>query len=147
MKTRSQEFAETVYHKVKTIKDRKDNKGKEDKAFRLKYGSMSHKLPILIRSAGLVQALEFVASRKEEALDALLDHLAQIVGSPSGSLLRDEARKADLLGYMRLTNRSLDALTWFKRFAESVLEIRLSDVADAAADDSIQISDFHRVQP
>jgi CRISPR-associated protein Cmr5 len=89
-----------------------------------KYGAMAHQLPVLIRTAGLAQALAFVEARNEDALNRLLDDLAAVMGLSSGTTLVRTSREADLVEYMRLTQHALAALLWFKRYAQSVLEVK-----------------------
>lgn len=114
LQSRSQRFAEDVFGKVKQVQtDNLDEK---------KYGAMSHKLPVLIRTAGLAQALAFVEARGAKEIEAqrLLSDLAAVVGKPN---LASCSRTASLREYMFLTQQSLEALLWFKRFAQSVLKV------------------------
>jgi CRISPR-associated protein Cmr5 len=113
MQTREQHFAARVYKTVAA------HKGQYNDADRNKYGSMAHKLPVLIRSAGLAQALEFVATRPDAQKDIYTD-LEQVLGL---SDLRERSREAELAEYMWLTQETLAALLWFKRYAESVLGV------------------------
>jgi CRISPR-associated protein Cmr5 len=115
MQTREQVYATAVYELVSRV----GVTNKEDKA---KYGSMAHKLPVLIRSAGLTQALVFVATRSD-AQKNLLPDLATVLGFTHQNDLLKAARTADLPGYMLLTEHALAALLWFKRYAQSVLEV------------------------
>lgn len=115
MQTREQLYAKTVYEKVA---ERKNQYQQEDKN---KYGSMAHKLPILIRSAGLCQSLEFINTRKDAQRDILAD-LAAVIGHTETSLLT-RSREAQITEYMLLTEHALAALLWFKRYAQSVLEV------------------------
>ena len=128
MKTLEQQFAAQIYDQVLPYK------GKEE-AERKQYGSMTYTLPILVRSAGLAQALAFVASRKKDVYDQLLDHLAKVVlgntADKEGYL--EQSRKAEMQEYMRLTRRTMLALKWYKRFAESVLDVKSTDANDVSA--------------
>ncbi len=95
-----------------------------------KYGTMAHKLPMLIRRAGLAQALVFVEARGEDAQLKLLQHLAETVefaGVTNRKELVKHSREADLATYMLLTRRVLAALVWYKRFTESILKVRNVD--------------------
>lgn len=114
-KTRNQEFAENVYAHIEKIQTR-------DKEYRDEYGSMCHKLPILIRTAGLAQAFAFVDARGKEAQKKVLDDLAGVLGTTKDELLT-QSRSASLQKYMVLTRQSLQALLWFKRFAVSILDV------------------------
>lgn len=114
MKTIEQEFAEKVYNKVKAREGGTDSK---------QYGGMAHKLPILVRTAGLAEALAFVESRGKEPHKALLEDLAQVVLGQGRNAFVEESRTADIQNYVYLTRRSMLALKWFKRFAQSVLGV------------------------
>jgi CRISPR-associated protein Cmr5 len=115
MQTLDQQYSATAYKQVLAIKE--DNEYK-------KYGAMAHKLPILIHTAGLVQALEFVHSRGKPVQKRLLDHLAiAVIGQGNADTLLQTVRDASLSGYMRLTRQILAALLWYKRFAQSILDV------------------------
>lgn len=123
MLTRDQYYATTVYAQVEGV-------ARENADFRKKYGGLAHKLPVLIRTAGLAQALAFVAARGENAGKHLLQHLAEALRFEKQDKLLEEVRTADLNEYIYLTQQALAALLWYKRFAQSVLEV------DAAAQDT-----------
>lgn len=114
MKTIEQEFAEKVYRKVEA------HIGKTDAN---QYGGMAHKLPILVRTAGLAEALAFVESRGKDSHKALLEDLAQVVSDKHMKDFGEEIRTAELQTYVYLTRRTMLALKWFKRFAQSVLGV------------------------
>lgn len=122
MQTRDRKYASRVYEQVAKIEEK-------SKDYRDKYGSMAHKLPVLIRSAGLAQALAFVESRArgETPYKDLLDHLADVVEAGSRDNLVSRSREAGLEEYMALTERVLTALLWFKRFAQSVLDVQAGE--------------------
>jgi CRISPR-associated protein Cmr5 len=119
MKTLEQEFADQVYLRTVAFGDQHP---KGDGA-RDQYGSMAHKLPILIRTAGLAEALAFVESRGKEGQHALLEDLAQIVDRRNRQEFAGHSRTAEMQEYMYLTRRTILALKWFKRFAQSVLDV------------------------
>jgi CRISPR-associated protein Cmr5 len=127
MRTREQEYAVTVFDQVSRLKEayKADPKQIDPK----KYGSLCHTLPVLIRTAGLIQALAFVEARGKDAGKQLLADLAQTVGTPN---LVDTAHKATLGPYMRLTQQVLDALLWYKRFAQSVLNVDASQTEEVS---------------
>lgn len=91
---------------------------------RKQYASMAHKLPALVRSAGLCQALHFVRTRKKPALERFLDHIALqagrvVPGIADGEALCVRARTAELGTYLVLTREVLASATWYSRLAES----------------------------
>lgn len=89
------------------------------------YGSMAQKLPALIRSAGLCQALHFVKSRKKPALDTLLSHLAEQLrrrmdeGITDSDSLCETVREAKLPQYLWLTREALATVTWYSRLSRA----------------------------
>lgn len=111
-----QRFASKIYEQVSAYKESADKK---------QYGSMAYTLPILVRTAGLAQALAFVSSKKKASYDQLLNHLAKVVidDKASGESYLAESRSANIQRYMYLTRRTMLALKWYKRFAESVLDV------------------------
>jgi len=123
MQTLDQRYSASAYEQVLPIKKEKEYK---------KYGAMAHKLPILIHTAGLAQALEFVNSRGEPIQKRLLEHLAITIGQVDTKTLLGTVKSAPLSGYIRLTRQILAALLWYKRFAQSILEV---DVTEAMEED------------
>lgn len=119
MQSREQRYAKMVYEQVCEY----PGKFAKDSTQRKEYGSIAHKLPVLVRTAGLAQALAFVDSRKKEPYKKLLDHLAATVGEQSIDALLKHSHEATLSEYMYLTEQVLLALKWYKRFAQSVLEV------------------------
>jgi len=113
MRTRSQEWAQKAYEKVKAAAA---SKGAEE------YENMALKFPVLVRQAGLAQALAFLQSRGKEAHHAYGNDLAQVLGRAGLEALAEEARKAELMAYLRLTREVLQAAEWFKRFAQALME-------------------------
>jgi CRISPR-associated protein Cmr5 len=136
MQTRDQQLAAQIFEKVCKVAEFSDSDRK-------KYGSMAHKLPVLIRTAGLVQALAFVDARGEKAQHTLLDHVAQVIGFNERRELLDKSRTAALNEYMHLSQQVMNALLWYKRFAQSVLgveqgaEAEGEGVEEESADDSV----------
>lgn len=129
--TRDQRYAAKIFQKVEEVEKKTNKKTKENKTYRDAYGSMAHKLPVLIRTSGLAQALAFVEARGKDPHHELLKHLSQVVRDDKEDLCT-QSRVADLSEYMHLTHESLAALLWFKRFAQSVL-----DVEDASRGDKL----------
>ena len=113
--TLEQQRAVMAFDHLKTVLDEKAQKV---------YGGMALKLPALIRTAGLCQALHFVKSRKKPPLDRLLDHLAMQLervdlNIHDMSSLCERARKADVASYVWLTREALASVTWYGRLARS----------------------------
>ncbi len=128
MHTNQQKYAQSAFRQANQIA-KKYAKGS---AYRQKYGSMSHKLPLLIRTAGLAQAFAFMQAKQETAYDDMLNHLAETVawpGATTGDSLVTKSRNEYLDGYILLTRRVSAALIWYKRFAESVLDVKPTDDA------------------
>lgn len=121
MKTLQQRYASAVYACIQDVKERYDEQKQKE------YGSLAMKLPILVRQAGLVQALTFVDARYRDNREAhrhrILDDLAKVLGLPSGADLLKRAREDTLSEYAFLTQQVLWALEWFKRFAQAELKV------------------------
>lgn len=117
MRTREQDYAAKIYQQVSRVPGR-DGK---------KYGAMAHKLPILIRTAGLAQALAFVEARGEAQHQQLLKDMAEVMEEGTREALLERSRTAGLGEYMRLTQKAMAALLWYKRFAQSVLGVEAGE--------------------
>lgn len=124
MRTRDQRYATTIHKQVQTVKT-------DCKADYRKYGVMCHKLPILIHTAGLAQALAFVESRDKPIYKRFLQDLTQTL-ELEGDLC-EQARTVELNNYMRLTWQVMAALVWYKRFAQSILGVDVSENDDQEA--------------
>lgn len=121
MQTREQKYAASAYKAVSALTGKKEDKQS--------YGSMAHKLPVLIHTAGLAQALAFVDARGKTSQRQLLTDLAGTIGKASKEELLASARNAELSEYMHLTQQAMDALLWYKRFAQSILDVDASTEA------------------
>lgn len=113
--TLEQERAAMAYGHVQLVTDKADQK---------RYGSMAQKLPALIRSAGLCQALHFVKSRGKAPLHTLLHHLAVQLKRVDATIsdmdsLCEKAREAELPEYVWLTRETLASVSWYGRLARS----------------------------
>lgn len=126
-KTLQQEYAAAVYEKVSDYEKKDQSK---DKADSKKYGAMALKLPILIHTAGLAQAVAFVQSREKEPFKQLLNDLAQVIGKENATDLGTKSREVQLEEYMYLTKQTMNALEWFKRYAQSILKVKTTDDAE-----------------
>ncbi|HVU69671.1 MAG TPA: type III-B CRISPR module-associated protein Cmr5 [Ktedonobacteraceae bacterium] len=130
MQTRDQQYACKIFDQVKTIAEM-------DPATANSYGSMAHKLPILIHTSGLMQALAFIDARhrgtkeKPAGPELLLEDLSKTVlgDDATGETLLTRARgvpndpAGSLQEYIYLTRQVLAALLWYKRYAQSILGV------------------------
>lgn len=92
------------------------------------YGSMAQKLPVLIRTAGLCQAVHFVRSRNKPILGRLLDHMAEQLtrvdqAITDGESLCKQVRSAALSHYLWLTREALASAEWYARLSQSELGV------------------------
>ncbi|NJL54901.1 type III-B CRISPR module-associated protein Cmr5 [bacterium] len=122
MRTRDQDYAARAFQNVTDLQKTPLNVDIK------RYGSLAHRLPVLIRTAGLTQALAFMEARGGNEGKKLLEHLQKTLQSPEALLT--QAYKAALPEYMHLTQLVLAALLWYKRFAQSVLDVDASDESD-----------------
>ena len=128
MKTRDQRLAHDVYAHVVQFEQTHPS----HTAWK-QYGSLAHALPILIRTAGLAQALAFVEARHAPSSPQrqLLQDLQAVLGQPQ---LVARSREAHFGAYLQLTQQTLAALLWFKRYAQSVLDVQAGDDAEEGGD-------------
>jgi len=114
MNNLNQTLARSVYDKIEAI----NAAGRDDK-YKKKYGKMALRLPALVQSAGLLQALAFVENNNEIPPKDLVGDLASVLVFPTKQDLLDACIDSPFGEYRYLTRRSVIALTWFKRFAQS----------------------------
>lgn len=120
MNTLDQHFAKHIYQLVNDYASLHPEGTKERK----QYGSMAHRLPVLVHTADLVQALAFVVDRGKDPHKELLDHLAQVLSDCADvDAMLENSRNYRFQEYRYLTQRVNIALSWFKRFAQSVLKV------------------------
>ncbi|MDM7324008.1 MAG: type III-B CRISPR module-associated protein Cmr5 [Thermus sp.] len=113
MNTRSQSWAKDAYERVKAIMASENAS---------EYKDMALKFPVLVRQAGLAQALAFVASRGKEAHKSMANDMARTLGHENLLCLMERAHEAELLEYLRLTREVLAVAEWYKRFAQALIE-------------------------
>jgi CRISPR-associated protein Cmr5 len=129
--TRDQVYASKAYHDVETFSA--EHKGQDE---RDAYKSMVQSLPVLVRTAGLAQALAFVKTRDGQR-STILSHLDELLHDDLGSeSLLTRSRTARLGEYMYLTRQVMSALLWYKRFAEWLLDKDRAPKTTPAADDA-----------
>ncbi len=130
MKPRSQRIAQAAYTLVESRKTYKEAK---------KYGTLAHKLPVLILQNGLAQATGFLLAKGNDEHLALLGDLALVLRETgeSGCNNRDELHqtiiKADTIKTMHLTRRALEASSWIKRYVQGVLKVDATGATGEAA--------------
>ena len=119
--TRQQKWSLKAFEKVSAVKD---GHRKADKA---KYKTFSLKMPSLIQTSGLIQALVFIESRGGDDGKAFCDDLAAVYSSAGGKSLdreslRKQAQEAGLQDYLALTENMIHVAIWFRRFAQIELQ-------------------------
>lgn len=118
--TRDQKYAAVIYEQVVKV----SAKDKDD------YGRLANHLPVLVKKAGLAQALSFAEAKAESGDLQLLNDLQQAIrqiSDQSNLDLRSESLTAALPKYLWLTQQVMTALHWYKRFAQSVLNVKQGD--------------------
>ncbi|MFQ3582860.1 MAG: type III-B CRISPR module-associated protein Cmr5 [Chloracidobacterium sp.] len=120
MQTRDQRYARRAYEQMTALPE----------GDRARYGALALKLPVLIRTAGLAQAVAFVEARGKREGELLLEHLAQTLGFSGRSHLGATVREAPVMVYLSLTRRTLAALVWYKRFAQSLFKVSGTEETD-----------------
>lgn len=130
--TREQKRGQKAFDHAQTINGEKE----QEKA---DYGRYAHKLPILIRTAGLAQAIAYTEAKGKSKGGALklLDHLAEqaresglLSGGNGRAALSEASKSANLTAYRMLTHEIQACLVWYKRFAVSVLDVKPGQEGD-----------------
>ncbi len=85
---------------------------------------MAHRLPVLIHSVGLAQAVAFVEARGDDYQKRLLQDLAHVVNEPE---LAKSSCETGMAEYLLLTQRCLEALSWFKRYTQLILSVEADE--------------------
>ncbi len=125
LKTRDQRYAAVIYEQVVRLEPEKKEEWVKD------YGRLANNLPVLVKKAGLAQALSFVEAKSKDDIESrnkksggrqLLTHLQAAISEVSGEEidLMNSSRTAPLSEYLWLTQQVMAALHWYKRFAQSV---------------------------
>lgn len=133
MQTLSQTYAMDAYQRVQQVCEKHPDTTEKGKKYQKKYGTMAHKLPILIHTAGLVQALAFVMAKSSgtPAWRQYLEDVAFTANEKSNAKqLLEKSQQAGLNEYILLTRQVSQAALWYKRFAESILKIEASEQLD-----------------
>lgn len=103
------------------------------------YGSICHNFPIMVLRSGLAQAVAFLwikASNDKAAYQVFLKHLSIISGGgeqESYSALQERIQQMQLAEYQRTTRIILNASIWYKRFAQSMLNVEAGGVESSDA--------------
>ena len=126
MLTRDQRFAESAYTRVQQFAAGNAPGAKQQ------YMGMAQEFPVLVRTAGLLQALAFIERSSADADRRFADDLARTVGEADRNALLARCRAAPLPDYMRLTEQALAACAWYKRVAQVLLEPALQGQAALA---------------
>lgn len=98
-----------------------------------KYGGLCHNFPVMIRQCGLCQAVAFLASKNEQAHQLILQHAQEQLGIVPQQNAASFARTIsgwNATTYALKTRLIMQALVFYKRFAESILDV---DAAGAGA--------------
>ena len=127
MNTIKQKNAICAYDRVSNFKNSHTEKQCKE------YGVMAMKLPFLVQKAGLAQALAFVDMKAKgdntKPVYIFLNDLAEVILEDIGSnqnkreLYLKRSRSDDLQDYMLLTRKTMAALDWFRRYAQSILKV------------------------
>lgn len=124
-------FTEAVAHVV-SLKDGERPLSRKSQKI---YGSLCHKLPVLVRTNGLCQTLAFIeerakdSSERGEAYRHLRSHIASVLGVVPEKLVA-AVGTASLPEYQLHTRNILAAWVFYKRFAVSILGVESGDVSD-----------------
>lgn len=132
MASRDRERAAKAYTHVSAYLDEQGSPKKGAK----KYATIVHKLPSLLQSAGLCQALHFASTRDAE-MQKIVGHLATQLNRVNPKIktaddLLARAREADLTEYLQLTQEAVACAGWYRRMVQGVLKVEAGDEEEGA---------------
>ncbi|MCX7111680.1 MAG: type III-B CRISPR module-associated protein Cmr5 [Proteobacteria bacterium] len=130
MITRSQQHAQAIAGQVGEVQHM-------SRKIQKQYGSLCHRFPIMVLRNGLAQAVGFLAAKSKNSTPhgLLLSHLAAHLSSNANAAsYQTDVNKADIAKYRRMTREALAAAVWYKRFAESLLNVDPSDSCEVEDD-------------
>lgn len=116
MKTRDQEFAKKSYDAVSARINRCDTNQKE-------YRSFAKRLPTLIHTCGLMQAMAFALAKNGMQLSVLEDFVA-VMQSPqvTANNFARQCQDAEMPQYMHTSRLAMLAAGWIKRQTDALIE-------------------------
>ena len=137
MNTIKQKNAICTYARVSNFKENHSEKECKE------YGVMAMKLPFLVQKAGLAQALAFVDMKAKgddtKPVYILLKDLAEVVlmdlediedVEDKRGIYLEKSRLDVLPDYILLTRKTMAALDWFRRYAQSILKVSSTTTED-----------------
>ncbi len=125
MKTRAQYYSQQAYQHISQL-------NLADPTQEKLYGSICHQFPIMLLRTGLAQSVAFLWVKAESgkpAYEKFMQHLSSITGveDENYSELQQRIQQMNLDEYRRTTRIILDACIWYKRFAESQLNVQAGE--------------------
>lgn len=92
-----------------------------------KYVNFSKSAPTLVMSNGLMQALAFLQSRKEDQAKSLVAQICGWLGAEKivenggfNIVMEGLSRRTDGAGYRRATEETLEILKWIRQLADAI---------------------------
>lgn len=142
MQTRAQQYSKQAYELISQLRLEDSEKKR--------YGSICHRFPIMVLRSGLAQAVAFLRIKaetktkdegnNESKADKLVDnaykkflcHLSLIIYGKiiQADEFQQKIHTMELNEYQRATRSVLNAGIWYKRFAESLLNVKAGDTDD-----------------
>lgn len=140
MRTRSQQYSEAVFKQIERV----DTGNFLDPDKKKQYGSLCHNFPIMVLQNGLSQAVAFLWVKANSAKEPekspyslFLQHLSAITSGQEGESpanFQQRINQAPLVKYQQLTRQILSASIWYKRFAESILDVKAGNQEESTDD-------------
>jgi CRISPR-associated protein Cmr5 len=118
MQTRSQKLAQLAYRHVLEAKE---------EVWRADYGRVCLHVPALLRTNGLCQTIAFLQSKSNPSTNPYYDKFLQHFAEALDIKNWETVYTADIMRYVQLSSRAIEAAAWYKRFAEAVLKVELTD--------------------
>lgn len=125
LETRTQNYSRTAYRQILELNSISEPEKK-------RYGSLCHRVPIMILQNGLMQTIGFLKGKatnengridptKAESL--LIGHLALQLNFSNIESFFESLFNSNIVEYQIITRNILAMSIWYKRFAESLLGV------------------------
>ena len=121
VKTRAQNYSKNIYSQFLAIK------GLSEKE-KNRYGALCHQFPVMVLQNGLMQAVGYLLgkgqndSQKPETI--LLNHFAEQFNCANAEAFHTVLQNSEITKYQYYTRQLLEMAVWYKRYAESVLDVQ-----------------------
>lgn len=120
-RTRAQNYSKNIYEQFLVIKERPNIDEN-------RYGTLCHQFPVMVLQNGLMQGVGYLKGKGEGENQSpeilLLTQIASLFNYTDTESFHTELHNCDISKYQYYTRQVLEMAIWYKRYAESMLEVK-----------------------